>query len=70
MDEDVVLITFEYRLGLFGKNINSVWHTHTKRMYCTEKMHMMKILQLFGQGFLNTGDREATGNMGFKVRYN
>ena len=57
LNRNVVLVTFNYRLGAFGK-INSV-------LFFRRRLHNMFISPYFIQtGFLSTEDAEAPGNYG------
>ena len=60
MDEDVVLVTINYRLGAFGE-ISEDWRS-------THVIVVMPsfVILIFLIGFLNTGDGSVRGNMGLK----
>ena len=55
MDEDVILVTVNYRLASFGKEL--------KLLYW---MHLTQPVPFAPSGFLNTGDGLIMGNMGLK----
>ena len=59
MDEDVVIVTINYRLGTFGISV----HANLFALYAPS--HWRLILSFFS-GFLSTGDEHIRGNMGLK----
>lgn len=62
LDEDVVLVTFNYRLASFG--MHYTFHflsSHVVFMRYPSFLHDVCI-----SGFLNTGDGMVHGNMGLK----
>ncbi|KRT81773.1 esterase [Oryctes borbonicus] len=54
LDQEIVLVTPNYRLGALGKILSIFYNFH------------VKVFKIFFVGFLSTGDKEAPGNYGLK----
>jgi len=62
MDEDVVLVVPQYRLGALGTySMHCMGSLKCLFVPCVESLFVCLV-----QGFLNTGDGVVTGNMGLK----
>lgn len=72
MDEDVIIVTVNYRLASFGTNIFTGITLHKSfsflktRLCATNNIFHRVITLHFLSGFLNTGDGIVRGNMGLK----
>ena len=60
MDEEIILVTVNYRLNSFGKHL-----THRSDKCKITSCFSIEIISYF-LGFLNTGDGVVAGNMGLK----
>lgn len=64
MDEDVILVTINFRVGALGKlQCSDIVQREATEQYSPNKTLTLELLVV---GFLSTGDGEILGNMGLK----